>query len=172
MTYKNIQLKDFNSNDIFANAIPGSVMPWFSDTIPVGWILMNGQAISRATYARLFSIIGIVGGSGDGSTTFNLPNIKDRTIVGKDSSDTTFDTIGETAGSKYTEAHKHPFRVVKDSNSNSGGGLPKANNAEGANSGWSAYVPDTDSNCAVGTFGIGNAGNIQPSIVSNYIIKY
>jgi hypothetical protein len=85
-----------------------------------------------------------------------------RVLVGVDTAQAEFNTVNKTGGSKYTEAHKHPFRVVKDSNSNSGGGLPKANNAEGANSGWSAYVPDTDSNCAVGTFGTGAAGNLQP----------
>jgi hypothetical protein len=51
-------------------------------SIPVGWLLANGAAVSRTTYAALFAAIGTAHGAGDGSTTFNLPNLLDKFIVG------------------------------------------------------------------------------------------
>lgn len=53
-----------------------------SSTIPNGWLLCNGAAISRTTYANLFDKIGTTYGSGDGSTTFNIPDLRDRYIIG------------------------------------------------------------------------------------------
>ena len=55
-------------------------------TAPTGWLLCNGAAISRTTYARLFAVIGTTYGAGDGSTTFNLPDFRDRFPVGAGSS--------------------------------------------------------------------------------------
>lgn len=52
----------------------GTPMLWLTDTAPVGWLLATGQAVSRTTYADLFSVIGETFGNGDGSTTFNLPD--------------------------------------------------------------------------------------------------
>jgi microcystin-dependent protein len=80
----------------------GSIQPWPSDTIPEGWLLCDGSAVSRETYSDLFAVIGTTYGIGDNSTTFNLPNIKGRTIVGKDGSQIEFDALGESSGVKST----------------------------------------------------------------------
>jgi microcystin-dependent protein len=61
----------------------GVVVPWTSASIPSGFLECNGQAVSRSTYAALFAVISTSYGIGDGSTTFNVPNITDRTIVNK-----------------------------------------------------------------------------------------
>lgn len=45
------------------------------DVVPSGWLACNGQAVSRTTYSQLFALIGTTYGTGDGSTTFNLPTI-------------------------------------------------------------------------------------------------
>lgn len=74
----------------------GAILPFSSDTIPNGWLLCDGRAVSRTEYAELFKAIGTKHGSGDGSTTFNLPNSKGRTLVGKDSTDTDFNELGKT----------------------------------------------------------------------------
>lgn len=59
-----------------AGAVPtGSFLPYGGSTAPTGWLLNNGGAISRTTYANLFAVIGTTYGAGDGSTTFNLPNL-------------------------------------------------------------------------------------------------
>ena len=55
--------------------IPAGTMQMFAgNTIPAGWLLCDGSAVSRTDYAKLFSAIGTTWGAGDGSTTFNLPN--------------------------------------------------------------------------------------------------
>ncbi len=51
-------------------------------TVPEGWLQCNGAAVSRTTYAALFAVIGTRYGSGDGSTTFNLPNLHHKFIEG------------------------------------------------------------------------------------------
>lgn len=69
-----------------------------------GWLLCDGSNVSRTTYADLFAAIGTTYGSGDGSTTFGVPNLKGRIPVGRDAAQIEFDTLGETGGAK---AHTH-----------------------------------------------------------------
>lgn len=59
--------------DLFTPA--GTVFAFASETAPSGYLICNGAAVSRTTYSRLFSVIGTTYGTGDGSTTFNLPNM-------------------------------------------------------------------------------------------------
>lgn len=61
----------------------GIVVPWGSASIPSGFLECNGAAVSRSTYAGLFAVIGTTYGVGDGSTTFNVPDLTDRTVVNK-----------------------------------------------------------------------------------------
>lgn len=65
-----------------ADSPTGEIKIWTSSTIPDGFLLCNGSAVSRTTYANLFSKIGTTYGAGDGSTTFNLPDLRDRYIIG------------------------------------------------------------------------------------------
>lgn len=67
----------------------GSVTAFAGDTAPYGWLLCDGSAISRTDYASLYSVIGTKYGSGDGSTTFNLPNLVDKFIEGGSTSGAT-----------------------------------------------------------------------------------
>lgn len=62
----------------------GFPMPWFNTiaSIPSGWLFLNGQAVSRTTYASLFAYWGTYWGSGNGTTTFNLPDTTNRVMVG------------------------------------------------------------------------------------------
>lgn len=60
----------------------GFIGLWGEDTLPEGWLLCNGAAVSRSTYAGLFAKIGTKYGTGDGSTTFNLPDFRDRYPIG------------------------------------------------------------------------------------------
>jgi microcystin-dependent protein len=78
----------------------GAVIPFAGSGSPSGWLVCDGAAISRATYATLFTAIGTVYGVGDGSTTFNLPNLKGKVPVGLDGAQTEFDVLGEAGGAK------------------------------------------------------------------------
>lgn len=71
----------------------GSVMAYPLPTVPTGWLECDGSAVSRTSYAALFSVLGTSYGTGDGSTTFNLPNYKDFFLRG-------FDAAGTDAGSR------------------------------------------------------------------------
>lgn len=61
----------------------GAINAYAGSIAPTGWLLCDGAAVSRATYADLFALIGTTYGVGDGTTTFNLPDMKGRVIVGK-----------------------------------------------------------------------------------------
>jgi microcystin-dependent protein len=60
---------------------PGAIFP-FPMEIPEGWLACNGQEVSRAAYFRLYALIGVSYGSGNSRTTFNLPDLRGRTIIG------------------------------------------------------------------------------------------
>lgn len=60
----------------------GSIIPFTGSVIPDGHLVCDGSAVSRSEYSDLFEVIGTNFGEGDGSTTFNLPNIGDRVIIG------------------------------------------------------------------------------------------
>lgn len=67
---------------LYADNPIGSIVPYGSTTAPTGWLLCQGQAISRTEYADLFNAIGTSFGAGDGSTTFNLPDLREATTKG------------------------------------------------------------------------------------------
>lgn len=65
-----------------AGVLPtGSILPYGGSTVPTGWLLCNGGSISRTTYENLFAVIGTSYGAGDGSNTFNLPNLIDAKLL-------------------------------------------------------------------------------------------
>lgn len=161
----------------------GTIVP-FSGAIaqiPNGFMLCDGSAISRTTYATLFSIIGTTYGEGDGSTTFNLPNLQGKTLVGVDSEDTDFDTLGETGGEKThtlltseMPSHNHNrIRVVAGNQFLGIAGGSYANVAGlNLNSGKYPYTDETNTNVETSNTGGGQShNNLQPYITINYIIK-
>lgn len=68
----------------------GMVAPYAGSTAPDYWLLCDGSAVSRTTYANLFAVIGSTFGAGDGSTTFNLPDLRGRTPIGVGTGEYTF----------------------------------------------------------------------------------
>lgn len=66
------------------SAPAGAIEAYAGSTAPTGWLLSYGQAVSRSTYANLFAVISTTYGSGDGSTTFNLPDLRGRAVAGVD----------------------------------------------------------------------------------------
>jgi microcystin-dependent protein len=61
----------------------GDLKPWIAPTLPAdGWLLADGSAVSRTTYAGLFGVIGTTWGAGDGSSTFALPDLRGRALLG------------------------------------------------------------------------------------------
>lgn len=98
----------------------GSVMAWADNSVgtptaPTGWLLCDGSAVSRTTYALLFSAIGEDYGPGDGATTFNLPNVDTCFVVGSSSGfptasrDVSLDRSQHNHGGGADQQHKHRF---------------------------------------------------------------
>lgn len=92
------EIKKFLTED---DATPVGVINQFAGEIaPNGYLLCQGQAVSRTAYASLFNVISTKYGAGDGSTTFNIPDLRGRVPVGKDDRDTDFKTLGNMGGEK------------------------------------------------------------------------
>jgi len=73
-----------NLQDITNRSEVGTIKPWGKATAPVGYVLCDGGAISRTDYADLFAVISTTYGAGNGSTTFNVPNLQGKTPQGYD----------------------------------------------------------------------------------------
>lgn len=152
----------------------GAMLPYGNTTPPENWLICDGSEVSRTTYAELFNVIGTSYGSGDGSTTFNLPNKKGRTSVGLDSSQTEFNTIGKRDGEKTHQlkveempSHDHSLTPLVDIRQ--GDGQTNANSGSlGTHLGGYVSKPNT----AVSLTG-GNQphNNLQPYEVDQWIIK-
>ncbi|TXH53952.1 MAG: phage tail protein [Desulfurellales bacterium] len=173
---------------------PGTINAYAGASAPTGWLLCYGQAVSRTTYSVLFGIIGTTYGAGDGSTTFNVPDLRGRVIAGVDNmggvaaSLLTNDSwgagfnavsLGAAGGLQYhtltaAEMPVHTHSVTDPGHTHTA--LAQA----GPNYGQPAgAVPLNSGNTGSSTTGItlGNAGsgnshpNVQPTMVLNYIIK-
>ena len=178
---------DVNGNFTYDSSIPGwrktpensaslpagTIVQWPAATAPANWLLCEGQAVSRTTYASLFAAIGVQYGAGDGTTTFNLPNLKGRVAVGLDSSQTEFDTLGETGGAKthtlsISEMPSHTHQISVGSSADWNDYLAGSTSTYGIEPNYSG----TAYSSPLSTVGGGGAhNNLQPYIVLNYIIK-
>ncbi len=149
----------------------GFILPFGGGTAPSGWLECNGQVVSRSTYSALFAIIGTIYGAGDGSTTFAVPDLQGRVIVGQGGNTalrtpTDLEDVGDTFGSQthtLTEDEMPKHRHQSDFF------IPNVNHPRVRihHGGVSKYgQPFT-------TFAGGDQAhnNIQPSIVINYLIK-
>lgn len=94
----------FRSQGSLADNPVGMIQMYSGSTVPTGWLFCDGTAINRDTYADLFLVIGAIYGSGDGSTTFNLPDFTDRFARGKSNSL----SLGQIGGKDTIDlAHSH-----------------------------------------------------------------
>lgn len=94
----------------------GTVSMFANSTAPTGWLKCNGAAISRTSYSDLFSVIGTTYGTGDGSTTFNLPDFRGRFLRSWD--DGRGVDSGRTFASLQTEQNGHDHAIGSYGNNN------------------------------------------------------
>lgn len=145
----------------------GTILVWSGLGRPSwDYMLCQGQELSRTTYKELFDVIGTAFGAGDGSTTFNLPNLKGKVPVGQDASQTEFTYLGQTGGEKT-----HTLTIQE---------MPSHSHTA---KGWAAVVDGSGSYITLGgaggsqeysvnvTGGGQPMNNLQPYVVVNYIIK-
>lgn len=89
-------------------ASAGTIVAYGGAAAPTGWLLCDGSAVSRTTYAALFTAIGTTFGVGDGSTTFNLPDLRDRFPLGKSGTKALGSSGGALAHTHTGPSHTHP----------------------------------------------------------------
>jgi microcystin-dependent protein len=89
-------LHDPKSHSHDALTPTGAILPFGGSSAPAGYLLCNGAAVSRSTYAALYAVIGMAFGAGNGSTTFNVPDLRGRFPYGAETS--TDHDLGETGG--------------------------------------------------------------------------
>ncbi len=99
------KINQLGANDEFLKTAVDEVAPvgaingYMGTSDPTGWLIANGRNVSRTTYADLFALFGTAFGAGDGSTTFALPNMAGRTLVGVDST-ADHPSVGAIGGAK------------------------------------------------------------------------
>ena len=140
-----------------AELIPvGTVVLWSAASAPSGWVLCDGSALNRSTYAALFAKISTTFGNGDGSSTFNVPNTKDVAIIGRGDNN----TLGSSSGTQFNASKQ--ATTASGSASISTGTTSASTGAKDAG-GVSVLNSVTAS---------GHTHNYTlPSVVLNYIIK-
>ena len=163
----------------------GGIIMWTGSitNFPVNWLLCNGQAISRTTYSELFAIIGTTYGVGDNSTTFNLPNLLERFVVGAGGdnptvSGTTGYNVGQIGGDNSIVLNREQMPVHNHPATCSDQFIYEVRSA-GAQSGGSNKVEGTFRKTP--TISIGNTGGLSgvtqghenrpPYIALPYIIR-
>ena len=147
----------------------GVVQAFAGSTTPQGWLLCDGSAVSRTDYAALYAVIGTTYGAGDGSKTFNLPNLTDKFIQGNSTSGTV-----KSAGLPNITGH-FAMELVNPSESANGafnlekGSLHDRGFSGGGTLTWGDVYIDASRSSSV----YGKSTTVQPPAVTmRYIIKY
>lgn len=160
----------------------GSVMIWPTATPPVGWVLLRGGAISRTgAGAALFAVIGTTYGAGDGSTTFNVPDCGGRVVAGSEAvatrltngvSGITGSTLGSAGGDQNRPQHNHGITDPGHTHSASKPDpISSGSSPNSINAGSLVATQSATTGITINNDGTGTAGNVQPTIVMNYIMK-
>jgi microcystin-dependent protein len=173
----------------------GTIVPFGGGTEPTGWHFCAGQAISRSTYSALFAIVGTTFGVGNGTTTFNLPDLRGRYPMGADNMNgsaanrVSFSvcgltaTIGNAGGSQYAQTDNITVttgvtgptvtvtqNAVTSPSSTPGSGIAGV----GTGYSWPSATVTVQVTTAVTVTAVsgllGTTQNIAPAQVSNYII--
>ena len=152
----------------------GTITPWSQASAPTGFLECDGAAVSRSTYAALFAVIGTTYGAGNGSTTFDLPDLQDNVAVGKSGTKSLASTGGAenaaTANATLSEAqlasHNHNIPIY-GAHSN----INRLNLNYGNDGRYTTAGSTQLSNTGSGSGHQHNTSVLQPYLTLIYIIK-
>lgn len=182
------------------SAPTGSVVMYGAGSAPTGWLLCDGAAVSRATFADLFALIGTTYGAGNGSTTFNVPDMRSRVPFGLDAGQAANNALGEVGGARdvtltaaqsgvpahshgvgtlateNTGAHTHNYTRSTASGTFSANGVNHGNLSNDTFATTSAGAHTHDITGSVANNGAAGASashtNMPPFLTVNFIIKH
>jgi microcystin-dependent protein len=177
----------------------GTITSYAGSTSPSGWLLCDGAAVSRTTYAALFTTLSTTYGAGDGTTTFNLPDLRGRMPIGAGNEGAAANNVlrarGEKGGDTRLQSHTHTgsgttgstnidhshgtgigqrFGTHVSGQGAAGSGAPVLDNAVDNTGGMNSNANHSHSfsfTSADHNQGIGTGANMPPFLVANYIIK-
>lgn len=167
----------------------GQIIAFAGSSTPPGFLPCDGSAVSRTVFLALFNNVGTLWGVGDGSTTFNVPNLVGRVLAGVDPSGTNltgFATVGTTGGAQAVvlttpEIPSHTHAVTDPGHVHaavSGSFIQSTGSGVNANLSGASFSSSADTASAVtgvtnqNTGGGGSHPNVQPTAAVNYFIKY
>ena len=166
--FKMLRYNETSGEIVYSYPIPGVISMYGGTAAPMGHLLCNGTEVSRTTYSRLFDVIGTIYGAGNGTGTFNLPNLEGRVPVGLKATEPVFNALGNVGG---TGAHTLTVNEIP----------AHTHSYENQSNSTSVQTPITGTDVAdnvnvnqtTGSTGGGAShNNLQPYIVLNYIISY
>lgn len=146
---------------------PGLILPYGGSTAPTGYMLCDGSAISRETYSALFTAIGTVFGTGDGSTTFNIPDLRGKFIRGLG---------GDSGLLGAAQAEGLPnitgsFGPISSNDFYASGAFAKGSATDGAGDGGSDFRVSLDASRSSAIYGA--SSHVTPvNMAVNFIIRY
>lgn len=155
------QMKRWEGGPLQLPALPPGLgpLPWSGTAPPVGWLICDGSEVSRVDYDQLFAVIGEKFGAGDGSTTFNLPDVRQRYLVG---AAVGFEAVGGSDGlglaarqARFDHTHAHDVSSTTSADNTTTGG--SGNRLTGIGSTDEASLAD--------------GGDVHPHLAVNFIIK-
>lgn len=156
----------------------GTMIPFAGNVVPEGFLICNGAAVSRTDYANLFAAIGTLYGAGDGSTTFNLPDARDRVLQGSSSTHAAGSYIAAglpnvTGGVGYLLSWESTVPLpISRTGLSWAQPYPKHAVTAATQSGNYSYT-DLSLNLARDNSIYGSSSTVQPlAIVTQYLIRY
>jgi len=163
----------------------GGVLPYAGLVAPTGWALCQGQPVSRTSYPNTFAVLGTIWGVGDGSTTFNLPNMCGRVWAGHDPTHTVLtvagsginSAVGIYVGDEHSQLHTHAIVdpghvhgvIINKGTQIAAGGISGGSSLNFGDLNSATYSAVTGISAA--TYGAGGEQNIPPTAIGNFIIQ-